>query len=283
MLDRHAKKKINPVQGLLRQGTALAENPDQAFPDLGARKREPEDHTIAGADEANRYCEGTSYPENSDYILFAKEIDTKFGLRDKHVLEFCTGPGDLARIICGYGPKTVLAVDGSPEMIDWAACRHMRENLSFEKADIFHMDGSDNFYDLVVCQNALHHFNGSDVHRLFRTALDLLKPGGVFYLSDYRREAIDPEILTQRLAATHPSVRTDLMHTLNACYTRDELLARLADLTLEADIHVFFPEKEYDRLSRDPEFREIVATDPHPHYLDYELSLRVELVKLETA
>ena len=243
------------------------------------KEREPEDHSIAGIEEATRYCQGTSYPDNSDYLLFARELDIHFQLRGKNIAEFCTGPGNLAYVICGYTPETMLAIDASQEMLRRASMKHKHEKLIFKQDDLFKLRCKKDHYDLVVCQNSMHHFDDEMLFDFFHAGLDCLRPGGVFYISDYRREEINGDILSDRLRGTNAKVRQDLIRTLQASYTRDELMPVLNDLGELAQWEVYFPDWELAELKKDPGFQAVVAADPHPHVLDYDLSLRVKIQK----
>ena len=224
---------------------------------------------------------GTSYPENSDYILFSMELDNLFELRNKHVLEICSGPGDLSYTISKYDPGRVLAIDGSEKMIAHSTGKHMNANLEFRLGDIFEMVDLKGEFDLVVCQNSLHHFSGDTLAAFFNVSCGYLKPGGSLFLSDYRRESINDTILSQRLKGTNKHVREDLMHTILASYTKEELASAMNNLKEKIEYDVFFPEEAFRYLKKTPEYREIVSNDPHPHYLDYELSLRVRMTRLQ--
>jgi SAM-dependent methyltransferase/DNA-binding NarL/FixJ family response regulator len=243
-----------------------------------------EDHSIAGDEEAKRYSTGTSYPENSDYILFSMELDRAFNLKGKRVLEFCTGPGDLTRVISTYGPVAVTGVDGSEYMVRFAKGKHFGPNLEYRLANLFELNERQpdlRNADLVVCQNSTHHFSEKLLVSFFKVALDLLKPGGMVYVSDYRREFLEEWVLAQRLMATNRHVRQDLVNTFLASFTKDEIVQILSSFGSKISFDVFYPDSEYVALKKDPRFKEIVAQDPHPHYLDYKLSLRIKIEKLQ--
>jgi len=241
-----------------------------------------ESYGIADDVEAKRYFTGCSYNENSDYVLFAMELYNAFGLRGKKILEFCTGPGDLSARINEYEPARIVGIDGAPYMITGAKKKHKAQNLDFRLADIFRLSEENRDLrdsDLIICQNSIHHFTDEDLHNLFEAALDCLKPGGSFYVSDYRREGLLDSFVAQRLLATNKYVRRDLMNTFQASFTKKELEEVLKGFGDRIEYSVFLPDKEFVALKRDPRYQGVVANDPHPHYLDYSLSLRVHVIK----
>jgi 2-polyprenyl-3-methyl-5-hydroxy-6-metoxy-1,4-benzoquinol methylase len=240
--------------------------------------RIPEDHGIAGLDEAQRYIKGTSYPENSDYSLFTLELNRLFNLKNKDIVEFCSGPGDLSKEIAKLGAKSVIGIDDSEMMINYSKTKHDLPNLFFNRKNIFDIQDS-NKKDLIVCQNSMHHFEDKTLVDLFKSSLDYLKKGGNVYFSDYRRENIDSEILTARLRGTNLSVVDDLMNTIQASYTKSELENILRDLGSNVEWSVYTPEREHDVLRKNPLYNSIVAKDPHPHSLDYRLSQRIHIKK----
>lgn len=242
--------------------------------------RELEDHQVAGEEEARRYIEGTSYPKNGDYLLFSKELNHVFGLEGKKIAELCSGPGDLAKQICRYNPSYVLGIDGSEFMIRYSKDTHRMDNLEYLCADILELDQFPNQFDLVVSQNSIHHFDNQSLTAFFKTALGLLKPGGFIYVADYRRELLSTDIFIQRLEATNVNVHEDLINTFKACSTKEELTDLLTAFKAEAHFEVFDPVKEIEMLKNDPEYQKIIEEDPHPHHLDYGLSLRVKGRKL---
>ena len=234
-------------------------------------KRVLEDHSIADLGEAVRYAYGCSYPENSDYILFAMEINNLFGLKGKKILDFCSGPGDLSLNLAKYQSSSVIGVDGSNYMIDFAKNKHSEKSLSFEICDLLNLGQSLETLkdaDLVVCQNSMHHFKDATLKAFFKSGLDCLKPGGSMYISDYRREDIDDNYLSQRLLATNKHVRQDLVNTIQASLTQEELSEVLHQFGDTIEYSVTHPDKVFSFLKRQPEYREIVSKDPHPHYLE---------------
>lgn len=247
-----------------------------------SQKRVPEDHTICSLQEAMRYIQGTSYNENSDYELFAKEINILFGIKDKRILEFCSGPGRLALKLGEYKPTFVLGIDASKEMIEHSQRINTLSEVMFERQDVLNPNGAlRKDYDLVVSQNSMHHFNPEQLPSFFKAGINAINVGGYMYVADYRREEIEDAILIERLVRTNPHVKKDFENTLRASYTRREIEEVLNSLADKIEFEVFYPEREYRRLQRDSAFTQAVSNDPHPHHLDYGLSLRIKIRKIK--
>ncbi len=243
-------------------------------------RRVAEDHHLAGEDEAQRYIAGTCYPENADYPLFAREIDRLFGIKGRRIAEFCTGPGMLSLELGRYGPEVVHGIDGSQRMIDHALSMDgANAAVRFLCTDLFALNGCFHDLDLVVCQNSLHHFGDHALRRFMEVGLECLRSGGHLYIADYRRESLDPRLLAQRLERTSPHVVEDLLNTIKASFTRLELLEALEQFRDRADFQVFLPDDVFAELQCQPGYQEIVDSDPHPHHLDYHLSLRAKIRK----
>lgn len=239
----------------------------------------PEDHEIAGPDEALRYIQGTCYDANADYILFAREVAKHFAINKSRIVEFGCGPGRLAYELAKMGCAEIVGLDGCRHMVESAMRRFNGHNLSFACIDLFHAPSHLNDMDVIVSQNALHHFCGDRLSGFFQAGLDVLKPGGHMYIADYRRDA-HPEIVARRLLKTHEAVADDLQHTLRAAYTKDELTECLDGFRDRIIFEVFFPDEEYEYLQSHSDFDEIIARDQHPHHLDFLISLRIKIRKL---
>ncbi len=244
---------------------------------LNLDEREHEDHGIAEFDESDRYIKGTSYSQNADYILFAKEINYRYDLKGKRVLDVCCGPGGLAIELCKYEPLAVVGMDGSTHMIEYATNIFKHEKLYFECADVLTLDLSLEKFDLIVCQNAVHHFDDESLKTFMNSCLDSLKRGGKIYFADYRRDLTNFEALLLRLEDTHSLVYDDLINTIKASFKVEELKRFFESFDRDIGVDIFLPTKEFEYLKSLSEYEDIIKNDPHPHYLDYELSLRAEI------
>jgi SAM-dependent methyltransferase len=162
---------------------------------------------------------------------------------------------------------------------------HEHPKLEYRLCDLFNLNESNpdlKDADVVVCQNSMHHFSDETLYSFFKAGIDLLKKGGNFYVSDYRREELDAEFLAQRLIATNKLVREDLVHTFQAALTKKDIEGILNQFGDTINYKIFHPdEKEgiFDKVKSQPDYETIIANDRHPHYLDYKLSLRIQIEK----
>lgn len=113
----------------------------------------------------------------------------------RHIHALVDAPAPLTVLDCGCGPgffTTILAraghrvcgIDGSPEMLAFAAARLEEENL---QADLREMDChrlafDDDTFDLVLSRNLTHALQ--DHEQVYREWLRVLKPGGVLLIFD---------------------------------------------------------------------------------------------------
>ncbi len=104
---------------------------------------------------------------------------------DVRALDLGCGTGGLTVLLARRG-FTVHAVDHSPDMLAVARSKVDAEGLSdsvtFSERDIRSMPFPDRSFDLVTCQRVLHHI--PDAEAVISEAARVLKPGGVFFLSD---------------------------------------------------------------------------------------------------
>jgi 2-polyprenyl-3-methyl-5-hydroxy-6-metoxy-1,4-benzoquinol methylase len=144
---------------------------------------------------------------------YDRDITTDFGVYDDLVLPWVFDhlsrlPGTRALDLgCGTGSLTVLlarqgltveALDHSPDMLAVARSKTEAEGLSgsvtFSEGDIRSIPLPDASFDVVTCQRVLHHVAEADA--VISEVARVLKPGGVFYLSD---QVLDEAPLVARL------------------------------------------------------------------------------------
>lgn len=108
-------------------------------------------------------------------------------LNPAKILEIgCTAGGSTTGLALAYPDAELHAIDVGPSVLRYA---HARAE-SFGIPIHFHqMSGEaltfdDNSFDLVNCPASLHEMSRSAVHNVFKEAYRVLKPGGVFLLSE---------------------------------------------------------------------------------------------------
>lgn len=137
-----------------------------------------------------------SYIAYGNYFIPGKEQQTKTLLRlldnlpvTARVVELCCGDGELAeRLLEGHSGCRILAMDGSPEMIEHARKRLERfgDRVELRLFDLASLDwrSLDAPVDAVVSSLAIHHLTGNQKQELFRDVTQMLNPGGVFAIAD---------------------------------------------------------------------------------------------------
>ena len=130
--------------------------------------------------------------------------------------------GISADIGCGSGREVVLNSNGFPAVgFDaseglLAEARSRYPDLNFAWAELPALRGiAANTYDNVLCETVIMHLDHARIASSVRRMLDIVKPGGVFYLSWRVTEATDQRDKHQRLYAAFDAslVRAELAVT----------------------------------------------------------------------
>lgn len=104
---------------------------------------------------------------------------------DWHMLDVATGGGHTALTFAPY-VREVIASDLTPAMLQ-AARRHIRQqagdNIRFSVADAENLPFASDYFDLVTCRIAPHHF--PDVFQFAQSAVRVLKAGGFLLVQDH--------------------------------------------------------------------------------------------------
>ena len=88
-------------------------------------------------------------------------------------------------------------------------------------------DIDDNSIDLVVSHGSIHHWR--DVQAAFSEIYRVLKPGGLAYLNDLRRDA-PQEIVEEVKTSLPPSQAKGFINSIQAAYIPEELRTMLSGL-----------------------------------------------------
>ena len=103
-------------------------------------------------------------------------------LTGARVCDIACGEGYLSRFLAQLGPREVIGIDLSSELIDVATRRSNAPNLSYRVDDAQHLRTfSDASVDIAVSQLAI--MDISDHRALFRSVRRVLGPGGIFVFS----------------------------------------------------------------------------------------------------
>lgn len=160
----------------------------------------------------------------------------KAGIRKGLALEVGSGPGYLG---LEWLKKTVgtnlKALEISPEMIAIAE-RNSKEygleaRVEYVKGDAQEMPFDDNMFDGVFTNGSLHEW--AQPKRIFNEIQRVLKPGGLYCISDLRRD-MNPAVRWFMKLITKPKeIRPGLISSINASYTPGEIEAILGESNLK--------------------------------------------------
>jgi ubiquinone/menaquinone biosynthesis C-methylase UbiE len=134
-----------------------------------------------------------------EFIAAAQEWEISRG----RILDIGTGPGVLAIAFARKMPEVeVVGLDVS-EVVLAVADENAQENgvssrVSFEKGDAQDMP-FDSVFDLVISSNTLHLVENPV--KMFNEVQRILKPGGKFFISDFRRSFLG--LLTAHIRASY--------------------------------------------------------------------------------
>jgi len=110
-------------------------------------------------------------------------------LRDdgcRRLLELGAGTGQDSAFFAGHGLQ-VVATDLSPQMV--ARCRE--KGLDARVMDFLHLDFPDGSFDAVYALNCLLHVPNADLPAVLEIIASVLRPGGLFFLGVYGRDAAE--------------------------------------------------------------------------------------------
>jgi ubiquinone/menaquinone biosynthesis C-methylase UbiE len=104
------------------------------------------------------------------------------------VLDVGCGTGSLTLTAKGYvGPSgTVIGIDASPEMIAEAQKKAQHGEAVFEVGLIEKIAYPTASFDVIISRLVIHHLPDALKRRAFAEVLRVLKPGGLFFIADFK-------------------------------------------------------------------------------------------------
>lgn len=160
-------------------------------------------------------------------------LDASSLLPVKHakILDIGCGPGLLVRGFAEHQKNwDIIGVDISPYALTLAKknCFGLK-NARFVKSNVYKLAFKDSRFDLVVCKDSFHHFDKPEValKEMFR----VLRPGGVLYLQDLRRDL--PRYLLQRAIPADTPLKKLQFYSARAAYTKKEIEKILKNLKIK--------------------------------------------------
>ncbi len=159
-------------------------------------------------------------------------LDRITTLSSKHqrstILDVACGPGGLTCYLAERLPDSkLIGVDFSNDALSLAkkASAHLT-NVEFINGNVEKLAFESNTFDIVVCKDSFHHF----VHplRVLKELERILKPGGIAYLQDLRRDM--PLQLIERIHPPQTLFEKLQYYSARASYTIPEISELIANL-----------------------------------------------------
>lgn len=172
--------------GLLRKDGVAEAGSDARALRLALRKRA--DKTRAYFDElagkfGRHYVPGRSWRGLAEMLIqLMPPLD---------IADLGAGEGALSQLLARRA-RSVIAVDGSQKMVDFAADlarRNGLENIEFRLGDLEALPISDSSVDLALLSQALHH--AAHPERAVREAARILRPGGRIAVLDLKKHSFE--------------------------------------------------------------------------------------------
>lgn len=145
-------------------------------------------HEVIGQEEWAKYQRGM----RDLSVNAAKELASKFKLpgNKKKLLDIGGSHGLYSIELCKRNPNltcTVLELPGAIEEAQTIAEQHGFSNrVAFREGNVL-QDGLDDFYDVVMINNVVHHFTAEENKKLASKIANALNPGGVFAIGEFVR------------------------------------------------------------------------------------------------
>ena len=130
---------------------------------------------------AENYSKASLFSNGSDLEIILKQVHPNPTFT---VLDIATGPGAVAMKISPFAKK-VYAIDITPKMIALLEKNLEANNIKNVSTQIMHVENlkfGDDFFDVVTCRFAAHHF--TDVRKFLTETKRVLKPHGKLVLED---------------------------------------------------------------------------------------------------
>jgi len=148
------------------------------------------------------------------------------GIKQGDVLEIGPGPGYLGLEWLRQSPgSTLTGCKISRDMISMATKNAkeygLEKSVNYVECNSMQMPFRNNFFDAVFSNGSLHEWE--EPAKVFNEINRVLKPGGIFYIADLRRD-VNPLLKWLIYYSTNPkAIRPGFITSINAPYTVEEL------------------------------------------------------------
>lgn len=147
------------------------------------------------------------------------------------LLDVASGPGLLTKELGKRLSKAqIFGIDTSISALKIAKknCQKLT-NVKFLRANAARIPFADDFFDVVVCKDSLHHFH--NLRTTINEMLRVTKQNGLIYLQDLRRDM--PDRLIMEAVPADTIFKKLQYYSARAAYTKDEIKKILAGLKIK--------------------------------------------------
>lgn len=161
-----------------------------------------------------------------------EDINQYFDKNKKYIiLDVACGPGYLTKALAlNFKESLVYGLDYSKYAINIArkTCNKIN-NVKFVVQKIENNKFKDNFFDLIVCKDSLHHFNNAE--SAIKKMLQVLKIQGILYIQDLRRDV--PWYILKTVIPPDDIRKKIIYYSARASYTIEEVINILKKLKIK--------------------------------------------------
>ncbi|MBI3947943.1 MAG: methyltransferase domain-containing protein [Armatimonadetes bacterium] len=176
------------------------------------RGRQPQFTEVARAYDA--LMSTVPYRKWVDYV---QKLLARFQASPRNVLDIACGTGNVTFALAERGYR-VAGTDLSEPMLEVARekARQAQRHIPFHRSDMRSLSLPDR-YDLAVClYDSINYLTTlEDVRRAFRSASDVLNPGGLYIFDINTIFALRENLFTQRHMDRHSAIRYDWRSAYN--------------------------------------------------------------------
>jgi ubiquinone/menaquinone biosynthesis C-methylase UbiE len=157
--------------------------------------------------------------------------------KEYSILDAGCGDGTLLREVGFYCRKRGVTVrlhgiDLNGKSVELARQMHAdMENMTFEKADLFHLEPGNHRCDLLLCTLTLHHFRDGDIVKLLRKFSAMAKIGVIVNDLDRNKMAYLLFKLFSALTMKTEIAKQDGLVSIKSGFTKEDLRAFSTALT----------------------------------------------------
>ena len=166
------------------------------------------------------------------FIPFVDDVLIRAGIRKGVVADIGSGPGLLVSEMAKRSRNfRVVGIDRSPYSIELGRknCKSLH-NVTFIRGRAEKLPLKTNTVDIVLSKDSLHELGNP--RRVIREMLRIVKPGGIVYIQDLRRD-IPFKILSQAIPPK-TTIQKLQFYSTRAAYTKPEIRSLMKKLSVRS-------------------------------------------------